>query len=91
MSLKLNRPSVPEDLQADVEKIALGRFPGNAVTWVEGQPGFILLDIPKADYGSAHDIDADGLPVGALEPGREAVMKALEEKLQRFVRTRHQD
>jgi hypothetical protein len=91
MSLKLNRLSVPADLQEDVEKIALDRFPDNSVTWVDDQPGFILLDIPKADHGSAHDIDADGRPVGAHESGREAVMEALEERLQRFVRSKHQD
>jgi hypothetical protein len=90
MSLKLNLLSVPADLQEDVEKIAMGRFPGTAVTWVEHQPGFIVLDIPKADYGSSHDIDADGRPVGVHEPGREAVMEALEARL-RFVRTRHHD
>jgi hypothetical protein len=88
MSLKLNRQSVPAELQKDVEKIALDRFPGSTATWVDENPGFILLEIPNADYGSSHDIDANGLPVGPPEPGGNAVFATLEEKLQLYVRNR---
>jgi hypothetical protein len=88
MSLKLNRQSVPAELQKDIEKIALDRFPGSTAAWVDESPGFILLEIPEADYGSSQDIDANGLPVGHLEPGDIAVISALEESLKSFIRER---
>ena len=89
MSLKLNRQSVPAALLKDVEKIALDRFPGSTATWVDENPGFIVLEIPEADYGSSQDIDANGLPVGQPEPGDIAVISTLEERLKRFIRERH--
>lgn len=86
MSIKLNRLSVSAELQEDVEKIALDRFPGSTVTWVDENPGFIVLEIPEADYGSSQDIDANGLPLGQPEPGDIAVISALEERLKCFIR-----
>jgi hypothetical protein len=89
MSLELNRQSVPPELQADVEKIALDRFPGSSVVWVDENLGFIVLGIPEADYGSSQDINANGLPVGDPEPGYIAVISSLEEELKSFVRSQN--
>jgi hypothetical protein len=88
MSLILNRQSVPAELQKDVEKIALDRFPGSTATWVDEYPGFILLGIPEADYGSSQDLDANGLPVGQPEPADSAVFASLEDTLKSFIRSR---
>jgi len=88
MSLILNRLSVPAQLQENVEKIALDRFPGSTATWVDKNSGFIVLEIPEADYGSSQDIDANGLPVGQPDPGDIAVISALEERLKSFIRER---
>lgn len=88
MSLKLNRLSVPAELQEDVENIALDRFPGRTVTWVDENPGFIVLEIQEDDYGSSQDVDSYGLPVGQPELGDIAVISALEERLKSFVRAK---
>ncbi len=86
MSLKLNRQSVPAELQKDVEKIALDRFPSSTVVWVDENPGSIVLQIPESDYGSSQDINANGLPFGDVEPGGNAVFSTLEERLKSFIR-----
>ncbi len=71
-----------------MEKIVLERFPGSIVTWADEDPGFIVLEIPEADYGSTQDIDANGLPVGPPEPGDIAVILTLEARLKGFIRER---
>lgn len=86
MSVKLNRLSVPTELQVDVENIALDRFPRQTITWVDENPGFIVLEIPEDDYG--RDVDSYGLPVGQPELCDIAVITALEERLKSFVRAK---
>ena len=91
MKIRLNRDSVPENLRERVQEIAIQRFPGSSVTWHEEGQGFIVLEIPESDYGSMQDIDSNGLPVGEPESGHIAVISALEEKLQSFVRSQVSD
>lgn len=88
MSVKLNRLSVPVELQEAVEKIVLARFPGNPVTWIDERQGFIVMEIPSGNYGYSYDIDASGRKVGPTDSNDIAVISALEEKLQRFLRER---
>lgn len=88
MNIILNSMSIPIELRNDVKDIVHDRFPGSTVTWVDGGRDFIVMEIPESDYGITEDLDGKLLPVGEPEQGDLAVMSALEEKLQVFVRSK---
>jgi hypothetical protein len=80
MSLKLNSKTVPDHQRTKIENIAIERFPGENVEWVDRDDliGFAVLDIPDWDYGDGMLRQKRSMNDCAADAGA-AVMNSLDE------------
>jgi hypothetical protein len=88
MSLKLNSKTVPHHLRTEIGNIAIERFPGEIVEWVERDDliGFVVVEIPDWDYGDGMLMTQTRSMDDCVDDAGAAVSKSLDEVLLSFLR-----